>query len=286
MKIIDSKQLILDISENMFSDSNISFCSDGDFRIYKPKYEASGFVTNYLRSHEPHPAVKYRINTSGVIGQDFVHNAKILTMGCSVTAGVGVGDEFSWPNIIRQDTGMTLNSVALPGVSIPQISSLFFEFISVYGKPEYLLMLLPEMTRQWVYVDEQPYRQRLSWDNEAQCFWSHDGDGYLRKNRKGQHLLLKSCIQNSFSSLFQILNACKLLEIKFAFYSWEKSDNEAYVSMGIDGYLKEPKGLFDDEKYKMTEKTKLFWEMGVDNAHAGAREHLRYAERFRSFLDK
>jgi hypothetical protein len=265
MKIVDSKKLILDIAGNMFSGSNIRFCSDGDFRIYKPEYEVSGFITNYLR---------------------FVHNAKILTMGCSVTAGVGVGDEFSWPNIIRQNTGMTLNSVAFPGISIPQISSVFFEFISIYGKPEYLLILLPEITRQWVYIDEQPYRQRLSWDDEAQCFWSHDGDGYLRRNRKGQHLLLKACIQNSLSSLIQISDACKLMGIKFAFYSWEESDNKAYESTPINGYLEEPEGLYDEDKYKMTEKTESFWKMGVDNAHVGALEHLRYAERFSSFLGK
>jgi hypothetical protein len=286
MEIVDSKQLILDISGNMFSSGNIRFCSDGDFRAYKPEYEVSGFVTNYLRSHKPHDSVKYRINTSGVIGQDFIHDAKILTMGCSVTAGVGVGDEFAWPNIVRQKTGMTLNSVAFSGVSIPQISSAFFEFILEYGKPEYLLILLPEITRQWVYVDEQPHRQRLSWDDEAQCFWSHDGDGYLRGNRKGQHLLLKACIQNSFSSLIQISDACKLMGIKFAFYSWKESDNRAYESTPINGYLAEPEGLYDESKYKMTEKTESFWKIGVDDSHGGAQEQLIYAERFSSFFNK
>lgn len=280
MEIIDSKKLTLDIARNMFSSGQIKFCSDGDFGKYVKEYEKSGFVTDTLRSHEPHHAVKYRINTSGVIGQDFIHDAKILTMGCSVTAGIGVGDEFAWPNVIRQKTGMTLNSVALSGLSVPQIASLFFEFISIYGKPEYLLLLLPEIARQWIYVDESPYRQRLSWDNDAQCFWSHDGDGYLRKNQKGQHLLLKASLQSSFSSISNISNACKSMGIKMAFYSWDDSDNEAYSLAGIDGYIDGVKEALDENKYQMTDETKHFWNIGVDKRHVGALDHLRYSERF------
>jgi len=284
VEIIDSKKLTLDIARNMFSSGQIKFCSDGDFGKYVKEYEKSGFVTDTLRSHEPHHAVKYRINTSGVIGQDFIHDAKILTMGCSVTAGIGVGDEFAWPNIVRQKTGMTLNSVALSGLSVPQIASLFFEFISIYGKPEYLLILLPEISRQWIYIDGHPYRQRLSWDNDAQCFWSHDGDGYLLKNTKGQQLLLKACVQNSFISLIQISNACKSMGIKFGFYSWDDSDNEAYQLAGIDGCLPKPSEDFYEKKHQMTEKTKFFWEIGVDKRHVGALGHIRYSERFLSFI--
>ena len=285
MSNVNRKQLTLDIAKNMFSGGTIRFCSDGDFRIYKPEYEVSGFITDTVRSHKPHPAVTYRINTNGVIGQDFIQGAKVLTMGCSVTAGIGVGDEFAWPNLIRQKTGMTLNSVAFPGASIHQIASSFFEYISMYGCPEYLLILVPEVTRQWVYIDEQPYRQRLSWDESAGCFWSHDGDGFLHKNKKGQRLLLNSCIQNSLSSIIQIANTCKAIGIKFAFYSWDDSDNDAYESAKIDGYLKEPKEFFDSTKYKMNEKTQFFWEIGVDKRHVGALGHIKYSERFLNFLN-
>jgi hypothetical protein len=279
------KQLTLDIAQNVFSNGTIRFCSDGDFRIHKPEYEDSGLVTKTLRSHKPHPAVDYRLNTSGVIGQDFIQGAKILTMGCSVTAGIGVGDEFAWPNLVRTKTGLTLNSVAFPGASIPQIASSFFEFIATYGCPEYLFILVPEITRQWVYIDGQPYRQRLSWDDEAGCFWSHDGDGFLDKNKKGQHLLLKACIQNSLSSMIQISNACKVMGIKFAFYSWDESDNEVYELAKIDGYLDKPKEPFDSTKYEMNEKTQYFWNIGVDKRHAGALVHIKYSERFLNFLN-
>jgi hypothetical protein len=286
MEILDSKQLILDIAGNMFSSGNIRFFSDAEFLDYEPEYRDSGFTTSFAKSHEPHHAVQYRINKNGVIGQEFIHNAQILTMGCSVTAGIGVGDEFAWPNIVRQKTGMTLNSVAFSGMSIPQISSAFFEFVLEYGKPEYLLILLPEITRQWVYVDEHPHRQRLSWDDEAQCFWSHEGDGYLNKNRKGQHLLLKACIQNSLSSLIQISDACRLMGIKFVFYSWDEPSNKALELAAINGYFTKHEETFDDTKHQMNEKTKFFWNQGVDKAHVGALDHLRYAEKFLSFLNK
>jgi hypothetical protein len=277
------KQLTLDIAKNMFSSGTIKFCSDGDYRIHEPEYRNSGFVTDTIRSHKPHHAVKYRINTSGIIGQDFINDAKILTMGCSVTVGIGVGDEFAWPNIVRKKTGMTLNSVAFSGASIPQIASAFFEYTLKYGFPEYLLILVPEITRQWVYIDEQPFRQRLSWDEDAGCFWSHDGDGFLEKNKNGQNLLLKACIQNSLSSIIQISNACKAMGIKLGFYSWDKNDNDVYESSGIDGYIQ---GIeyFDDTKYEMTEKTQFFWDIGVDKRHVGALGHIKYAERFLNFL--
>ena len=284
MRKPNRKQLTLDIAKNMFYSGTMRFCSDGDFRTYKSEYEVSGLVTDTVRSHKPHPDVKYRINTSGVIGQDFVHGAKILAMGCSVTVGIGVGDEFAWPNIVRQKTGMTLNSVAFPGASIPQIASAFFEYISKYGSPEYLFILVPEITRQWIYVDGQPYRQRLSWDEDAGCFWSHDGDGFLEKNKNGQNLLLKACIQSSLSSIIQISNACKAMGIKLAFYSWDDSDNEVFEFTKIDGYLNEPEEAFNKAKYKPNEKTESFWEIGVDGRHIGALGQIKYAERFLNFL--
>jgi hypothetical protein len=283
---INREQLTFDISEKMFSNGEMRFYSDGDFRIHRPEYEISGLITDTLRTNKAHHAVRYRINTSGVIGHDFIHDAEILTMGCSITVGVGVGDEFAWPNIVREKTGMTLNSVAFSGASMSQISSAFFEFISIYGIPKYLLILAPEVTRQWVYIDEEPYRQRLSWDEEAGCFWSHDGGGFLTDNKKGQHLLLKACIQNSFSSIIQISNACKAMGIKFGFYSWSDTDNKAYQLSKIDGFIDEPEEAFDRSKYEPNERTKFFWDMGVDKSHIGALWHFKYSERFLDFLNK
>ena len=279
-----------EISSRMFNHGSLNFIANADFYKSPHLENQTSYVTHDSRSHEYHEDVLYRVNKSGFFGEDFIENAEILTMGCSVTAGIGVGTSFAWPQIIKDHTSLTLNNASFPGASIQQIALLLFEFIEKYNAPKHLLILLPEISRQWVFTDKPPYRERLSWDKRSGSFWSHDEgknpEQYSDKNK----FALNICIQNSIISIIQISKFCNLMGINLGFYSWEKEDNEVYDSLSIDGYLDYKnlrKDLFSNNcfNHKKQQKSKAFWDIGIDKRHPGYHDQIHFSEVFLHFLE-
>ena len=78
--------------------------------------------------------------------------------------------------------------------------------------------------------------------------------------------------------------------INLGFYSWEKEDNEVYDSLSIDGYLDYKnlrKDLFSNNcfNHKKQQKSKAFWDIGIDKRHPGYHDQIHFSEVFLHFLE-
>ncbi len=225
----------------------------------------------------------YRVNKSGFIGNDFINNPDILALGCSVTAGIGIKTEYSWPHLISQQTGMTFNQGGLSGASIQQLESLFFEFIDEYGLPKYVLLLAPELTRHWVYEQSHSMRSRSYFDEELGFFRCFDKDSTFKMDVDSSKIDFCTVAQNSFRSLTNISIACKLLGIKYHFFSWMREDNALYSEYDFPGYahdLRQSTKDFQQLHYVPNQENKPYWLLGMDKSHAGVCEHYYYRDRF------
>jgi hypothetical protein len=268
---------LTDIYQNMFAKGVVDFCGEAQFNPGIHDYKASGLNTKDCASHEPNENVNYYINKNGIIGKEFIKNAEILAAGCSFTAGIGLSTGLSWPYVVGERTQLSFNQLGIPGGSIQQIVTAIFEFIKIYGKPKHLLFLIPEIGRQWLYVDTYPYRERFAWSKNDRNFLSHEN--FFPERPRGKKISIDIVIQNSFNALRNLQDFCIIEEINFKFYSWEPSENFVFSSLGIENVVHENR-LRPIDGCEHDGNNVEFWDESVDLVHPGVHWQIHFAEAF------
>jgi hypothetical protein len=272
---IDKNQLLSDIYEKNFSPGVLKFSAQAEFPPKRYPYEESGYSGPDILANLYHPDVLYRLNTDGFFGDDFIKNSDIIALGCSITAGVGVQTKYSWPQIVKERTGMSVNHIGLLGGSIQQLVTLVVDFMAIYGKPKHLLFLAPDMTRQWVFDSVYPFRHRYEFDESIDDFFCFDKKPTIKKSLNGLNIDMKLVAQNSFNSLSILSNLCQLLDIK-------------YENFNVKNYIPNiPQDVLNKKlsSYKPNDENSAYWDIGTDKMHQGVRGHLFHAERFMTILD-
>jgi hypothetical protein len=271
------RKRLTEIYQNMFTKSSIDFCGEAQFNPGMYDYKTSGLNTKDCASHEPHENVNYYVNKNGIIGKEFIENAEILATGCSFTAGIGLSTGLSWPYVVSERTELSFNQLGIPGGSIQQIVTAIFEFIKIYGKPKHLLFLMPEMGRQWFYVETYPYRERFAWSKNDRDFLSHEN--FFPERPKGKEISLDIVIQNSFNALKNLQDFCIIEKINFKFYSWDPDDNFVFSSMGIQNVVHQNR-LRSIGDCEHDGRNVQFWDESVDSVHPGVHRQIHFAEAF------
>lgn len=287
----------------MYNGSFLEFIAEAQYSNHIYQYSESGTITHDVRAHEPHEGVVYYINRHGFPGREFIKNADILAIGDSVTAGIGVGSNNTWPWMVESMTGMSVNQLGISGASIQVLLSAFLEFIEKFGKPKILLALLPEVSRVWVYHNEYPFRHRYSVDIESGIFMSHEKSRGFKTDIRGASLDIDTCIQSSYNALMDISRICSLLDIRFIFFPYLIGESHVYRGARMKNFLNPEKFMEEDGyddymayiKYLLDAKSctrhenfdVAFWHCGVDNPpHPGMHEHLHFAELFARELSR
>ncbi len=287
MKHSQRNEIFSSVYEKMFKPGITKFSAEAEFSPITYPFYDKGYEGKDLLSQIAHPSVTYRINKNGFIGDDFIKDSDIIALGCSTTAGVGVPNKHSWPHVVANKKGMSVNQIGLLGGSIQQLASIFIEFITEFGKPKHLLMLAPDMSRQWLLSDGDPYRDRFFWDEKIDNFWCYERNAKMNKQLAGGNINPKIVAQNSFHALSNLSNICQILDINFGFYSWSIEDNLIYEKFNFSNYIFDisvEQLSIDQHKYVKTEEASMFWDMGTDGLHAGAKQHMIYADRFLRFI--
>lgn len=105
----------------------------------KTKFESNTLYTGYGTNH--------KINNLGFRDDDFLGLADILIAGCSHSFGVGVDDEYTWANIIKETTKKTSANISIPGYSVTAIVLNIFAYIKKFGNPKIILCAMPDFSR-------------------------------------------------------------------------------------------------------------------------------------------
>jgi len=245
----------------------------------KALYSSNGFIaepegvkiTNLTERSDPQRA--YRKNSNGFRGPDFVENAEILVAGCSMTYGVGISEESTWPSILASNMGhVGLNVLAKPGKSIGWIVEHIFKYFQVYGHPKYLLCLFPDYERHYIPVDNSFYidtDMAKNGPNNNHDPETLDGNGkFFRvlplapfvKEKGPRYIKLPQdyarifsrdiCIKESTKSIRYLEQYCKLAGIHLLWSSWDGSLLEDLKKVQADEDCKFY-GMFDFYGKKM-----------------------------------
>jgi len=174
---------------------------------------------------------RYKINSDGHVGEEFVHNPDIIAMGCSVTYGAGMHTEFAWPNIVREATGKTVNVLAFPGASIMSLTQHLYRHVAQYGWPKQIMFLIPDLWRT------EPQVQCISRDGQ---YRNVDGkemrinDSFSKKNLRYS---AERTLRLSMLALLNLQNICKSLNIDYKTFSWHRETHYVLKTSEYSSYL-------------------------------------------------
>ena len=243
------------------------------------------------------PEFTYRVNQNGFRSNSFStfdeNNNNILTSGCSLTHGVGLPEEYTWGSkLSHKMNNSNLYNLGIPGSNVFRIVRDILTFINLYGKPKYIFVLFPELSRR-IKFD----RKSVNYENVV------PGDDNPR-----DVFDLKVNYENSFlmhTSMIHFLEfTCNALNINLLWSTWDftftKLLNDANDLMNFKNYLILPTYcrnisafyLDKDFKKQCEELSKFninnepYWAAARDGRHPGTYYAEYVAENFYKELQK
>lgn len=230
--------------------------------------------------------VLYKYNSNFFRSNEFTKTPSkphVLFSGCSQTEGIGGNLETVWPTIFLKNCNLedkTLYSLARSGWGWQMIMDNIRVYIREYSKPDYLFILLPNISRRFefdtVNKNDYCYMQR----------YPKSSDGPPKKKDLG---ILST--KEYFESLMNFvvgwrffLDYCKYNDINVLWSTWYFNDlenlktlkmlDDSYVDMNID----------DQVNYVATQY-ELGWEktnhdLKKRDGHAGTLINMYYANCF------
>lgn len=97
--------------------------------------------------------IEYNINEYGF--RTTFNNQKIMALGCSHTAGIGLPEKYRWSNVLSEKIGRDIVNLAFPGDSaITQIRNAFWYFKN-FGNPKIIFAIFPILRMPFPMVPEK-----------------------------------------------------------------------------------------------------------------------------------
>ena len=194
----------------------------------------------FAKPHHPEhrlPGLVHRVNSENMNGPEFVRNPAVLAMGCSVTSGIGLADDFAWPSIIRNETSNTVNNIGTPGASPAQCVYMAFAHIRKWGNPGGIYFLVPPLDRYWgpikttrkdgaIRSEIWPMGGRHYFPELQQYVWHSDGGGgtkpYRHHSIDGNKTLLPVDVvaHHNLMMLETLMMFCEANGIEMRISSW------------------------------------------------------------------
>ena len=252
--------------------------------------------------HDADSRLSYKVNDHGHHGANFFQNADILAIGCSVTAGLGLPYDMTWPHLVAKETKQTVNVIGIPGAGVEQILHNALLYMEKFGKPKKIMALMPNLHRAWMPTlnDDGKYHIiPLQWDFKIKEY-SKLSKPIRYKDWYGirRSIPCEPIIKNALVSIENFKIMCKLLDIEFSYYSWDilytnnifnkiKESNIEYEENYDNLDLLQSFYCFEkyDNRichYSNNKEHDPFWVRALDHpkTHPGMHAHIHYSEMF------
>jgi hypothetical protein len=267
---------------------------------------------------------EYVINKFGYRSKPFGQEAKVVFSGDSFTYGVGLPEEGIWSSMVGKNMGLDFVNLGWPGASAQGVVSDLMHYFKVYGNPEYLFCMFPDLERIHLFLNKNimmsassqysgfqevqlghisDYSERPKYSSKpymAQDVFSNETAYYY--SLKAIQFLEQYCNQSGIKflwSIFHQIDHDAVLELKdneFGYYSnfidtrqmfWQKDENFN------DFVVKHKRGsdkVLCHEEYRDIHKDKFDLagdiEEGRTRAHFGVHRHIHTAEIFTKEIER
>ena len=252
------------------------------------------FAKDFVNHRPPKKYNKRLIEKVDISVNNFLHRSEdfsvldnsktnILFAGCSVTFGEGLPESHSWPDYVLtklRSEGWDLGPrqvLSFLGGTTDKIVRNVFRYIDQFGKPDYILLLLPDFFRINSYDKENFYYQiKMTYDFEKQepfPEFSHINFYDMFTSYK---------VYYEFLSIFCRVNGIKLLAGSWYSHSvtaMKKSGDNAFIDFSYQSVIEYQKSEHFDKEYfyKLDED---FAAEAVDGLHPGAISQMAIGHEF------
>ncbi len=208
----------------------------------------------------------YTYNNLGYRG-DSIHKQgfRIMSIGCSLTEGVGINDDETWPNqfINLIDNGVDLN-FGCGGRSNDYISRCLLTYYDLV-KPDLVLIMYTSPERREVYTKNNGVKPFM-----PPCW------GYLKENGEG----IQMCdnlieLQNDFSDHINWYKNHLLIKL----FLESKKCNWIW-----NGSFKIPNQYKENNRFDGDYMNKPFIDLGADESHPGPRHNKEYVSKLMNHI--
>jgi hypothetical protein len=196
------------------------------------------------------PGNDYNLNNYGYRGPDFRGGIDLVTAGCSVTYGIGVPENGTWPSITAKKLKLSYINLSKPGASIEWVVNSLFSYFSEFGNPKNVFVLFPGLLRKELvlncnyntskYVDMKDFMHQGMNDDSTKGVVSYS---FVTSDLGNKSVLLKrpfpveetipieDPIYRSFRAIRMLEIYCKSSNINLVWGSW--SDDLANLMKSI-----------------------------------------------------
>lgn len=206
--------------------------------------------SRYEKIVSPHSEVPsdnydYVFNNDGLRTVDLSTKPNVITMGCSVTFGVGLPKNMIWTNILQDKLkshgDYRVGNIAYNGASPMKNISAFFGFINKYNYlPEYVICNFANFERAYFFRDDK-YIADIFWSTERFKF----KDEYPYDYEK--ILPIEWIYYSNLDHIKMLEVFCKVNNIKLIWSTWSyniKNEYEDFIKKHFEFYLPDSTRLY------------------------------------------
>lgn len=254
----------------------------------------------FTKSVDSSDLILYKLNKHFFRSQHFKNlnqeDINILYTGCSWTFGSGLPENLMWTNFLTnkiqsENINKKVESfnVALPGAPIFSVIKNAMSFIRNYGKPTYIFMIVPPVSRDLLYDPEfNEYFQTVVHRN----YFEEEGTrrfflDYVINHRHENSIL------KAVETIKMFEDFCNAADIKLIWTNWHYPESRIYEEIDFNNYMKSDQNFRqlkqgwskDDTPYYDNPKKMDYWEVAQDDNHPGSCWSLHISDKFfESFL--
>jgi hypothetical protein len=238
--------------------------------------------------------------------------AEIVALGCSLTYGLGIPQEYNWPSIVQSKTGNTVANLGICGASAELNLNSFLLYLDRVGKPKYVLACFADYLRYSHIADGKFYNVDGPEAKKVVSFLRTSDYTTGKINIKNKIIKLpgeaidlipaQESLHQYISSIYIIEKICKLLDIKFYWETWsettqniftknlfleeefclDKNNHIENIQTNFISCHKEDQHLVTNsiDKVDFSKHKGGMWFIGSDGAHKGIHWHYHTAESF------
>lgn len=269
------------------------------FEIRNPRVDQAPFY--YLKNNENdrfifqnnQTEVEYNLNKQGFRTDNFkaIENGEknILISGCSMTFGTAMPLEKTWPEILKnklnKNDKTNVYNLGVSGLDTTRIISNCYNFITEYGIPDYILLVLPPIYRSLIISRNLQVRQRPMLEEDPIKYING-----LFEQGEDENFFKPMVLYNNIISLINLESFCKINNIKLIWFSWDESSQFIYENLDFKNILTKQYFLnkleYVIEKYEKDLKKDRNWDFADDKDHPGLKLQLTWSEMFYDCITK
>jgi hypothetical protein len=241
-------------------------------------------MVDYETSKKNKKDIVYKLNNFCHISEDFVladpQKTNILFAGCSVTAGEYLPHGYSWPHHLYsyiKETNSNLGPqqiLSFPGANASKIIANIFKYVNLFGKPDYIFLMLPDMFRLYTAYEDN-FRPEITYAEGAtidDLMFPFQGMYEYQMAYRNLEIFCSSLGIKLFSTSWEMCANAEMGKLNFKTYrSLSFSSLKTISTTSAIGNLSE-------EKYK--DFKKKYYIYGSDKLHPGLISHINYTNHF------